>query len=396
MKIKTGSSIKKDTIKALEESVNELKLSPNLLILSGSCLYDFQKIQSFLLERYPNTPFQAVTSCLGSMSDQGVHQNDGYGMSIFSIEDEEGSYGTGIASLEEGPYEAGIKAITKAIEEAERDGEAPDAIWLMSAPGSEELILDGVQSVVGKNVPIIGGSAGDNTIEGNWYQCTQKDFGQNFVTLAVFYTKSIITTAFHSGYDSTSNVGIVTKSNDRTIKEIDGRPAAEVYNEWSKGSISDYMNDGGNILGASGFFPLGRQVGSIQNIPYYKLSHPETVTNDGFLTLFTNISEGDEIVCMSGSTQGIVDRAQNVFSAAMDIEQLNTDDICGVLSTFCAGCMLTIGEEVKDANDKIQKLLENKIPYMSSFTFGEQGQLPGGENCHGNLMISVLMFTNKK
>jgi hypothetical protein len=397
MKIKTGSSIEKETLKAIEESVNSLgQISPNLLILSASCLYDFQKIQSFLTERFPSTPFQAATSCLGTMSDQGVHQNDGHGMSIFSIEDQEGNYGTGIADLAQSPYQAGIVAINKAIEEAGRDGESPDAIWLMSAPGSEESILEGVQSVVGSNVPIIGGSAGDNTIEGNWFLCTQKDAGKDYVTLAVFYTESLITTAFHSGYDSTSQAGVITKSTSRTIDEIDGRPAAEVYNQWSKGSISEYINSGGNILSTSGLGPIGRVVGSIQGVPYYKLSHPETVTENGGLTLFTDISEGDEIIFMKGSVEGIVDRAQNVFNAAINVEQLETEDICGVLSTFCAGCMLTIGGDVVTSNNKIQRLLKNKIPYISSFTFGEQGQFPGGENCHGNLMISVLVFTNKK
>ena len=32
------------------------------------------------------------------------------------------------------------------------------------------------------------------------------------------------------------------------------------------------------------------------------------------------------------------------------------------------------------------------IPFLGSFTFGEQGCFPGGENRHGNLMISVLLF----
>ncbi len=33
-------------------------------------------------------------------------------------------------------------------------------------------------------------------------------------------------------------------------------------------------------------------------------------------------------------------------------------------------------------------------PFLGSFTFGEQGCFIGGENRHGNLMISVLLLGN--
>ncbi len=33
------------------------------------------------------------------------------------------------------------------------------------------------------------------------------------------------------------------------------------------------------------------------------------------------------------------------------------------------------------------------VPFLGAFTFGEQGCFVGGENRHGNLMISVLLFS---
>jgi hypothetical protein len=34
----------------------------------------------------------------------------------------------------------------------------------------------------------------------------------------------------------------------------------------------------------------------------------------------------------------------------------------------------------------------HQAPFVSPFTFGEQGQFIGGENAHGNLMISAVLF----
>ncbi len=32
------------------------------------------------------------------------------------------------------------------------------------------------------------------------------------------------------------------------------------------------------------------------------------------------------------------------------------------------------------------------IPFITPFTFGEQGRLPHGELAHGNLMVSSVIF----
>ncbi len=60
---------------------------------------------------------------------------------------------------------------------------------------------------------------------------------------------------------------------------------------------------------------------------------------------------------------------------------------------YCAGCMLTVQNEmdrvVKELNDTL-----NGSPFLGTFTFGEQGCFIGGENRHGNLMISAVIFSD--
>ncbi len=400
MIFKTGSSAEQNTSKAISNCLKELgSISPDIIIFTATVLHDFKIIKDEIHKKFPSTPFHGGSSCQGTMSNTGVHRNEGYGLSIMAISDPEGDYGTSLIEINDSAIGAGEEAINSAIENSCRFGELPNAIWLMPAPGQEEEIIEGIQSVIGTNVPIVGGSSGDNTIEGNWIQCTQEGIKQNAIGLTVIYTDHILTTSFHSGYEVTENKGIVTKSTHREILEIDNKKATDVYNKWSGGAIDEALADHGsivNILGHSGLFPIGRKVGDIHDVPYYKLSHPETVTPKGSVTLFTDIHEGDEVICMSGTVDGIVQRAKNVVKASMDVEQLKPDDIAGGLMTFCAGCMLTIGEDINNAHKSIHEVLGDDTPYLSAFTFGEQGTFPGGENCHGNLMIAVLLFTHKK
>jgi hypothetical protein len=35
------------------------------------------------------------------------------------------------------------------------------------------------------------------------------------------------------------------------------------------------------------------------------------------------------------------------------------------------------------------------VPFLTILTFGEQGFLHGGDNYHGNLMISAMLFSDE-
>ena len=58
---------------------------------------------------------------------------------------------------------------------------------------------------------------------------------------------------------------------------------------------------------------------------------------------------------------------------------------------YCAGCMLTIQESMPEVAANLDQSLGGR-PFIGTFTFGEQGCFREGENYHGNLMISVVIF----
>ncbi|EGR1019347.1 histidine kinase, partial [Vibrio cholerae] len=58
---------------------------------------------------------------------------------------------------------------------------------------------------------------------------------------------------------------------------------------------------------------------------------------------------------------------------------------------FCAGSMLRLGQDIHKVQQKIMEQL-NGCAFICPFTFGEQGRFINGENAHGNLMISSVVF----
>ncbi|MEC4678836.1 MAG: FIST N-terminal domain-containing protein [Nitrospirota bacterium] len=378
---------------AYQRLLKELGDEPSTLVVSFSVSYDATLVLKAIRELSPNVPVQGASSCLGAMTQDGFHSNNGSGLSFFGILDPEGSYGVSASMITDNAKQAAKDALEQALVAANCAGEVPAMIWLTAAPGFEEQLMEGIAEVVGDGVPIAGGSSADNTVTGEWKQFSGDTVYDNAVVVGAMFPSTEIMFAFHSGYEPTDNKGKVTKISGRTLSEIDHRPAAEVYNEWTSGLISKEIATGGNILAATSLHPLGRVAGHIGKIPYFQLTHPNAVLKKGALSLFTDMAIDDEIVLMQGSVDSLVSRAARVASSAKEMNPLKNSDVAGALIIYCAGCMLTVKDKIDEVVHGLKEELPD-TPFMGSFTFGEQGCFVGGENRHGNLMISVLLFTD--
>jgi len=394
MRIATTWTTESDSAAAASEASAELlrKLGgmPSLVIVYTTVTHDHAVLVATLREQLPNVQLHGGTSCLGVMSRAGFHTSDGTGLGLLGIHDPEGDYGVGAAAIGDDARAAGAAAITRAIEAAGREGEPPDFVWLAGVPGHEERLIQGIEDVLGPGVPIAGGSTADNDVSGKWQQIAGDQVTTQSVVVTAIYASTEVQVAFHSGYSPTEHIGVVTRANGRVLAELDGRPAAQVYNEWTGGVLDGHL-DGGGVLGLTTLHPLGRLVGQVGGLPYYRLSHPDAVTPEGGLALFADVTEGETMILMTGTLESLINRAGRVARAALNAGQLQTSELEGALVVYCAGCMLTIQDEMPRVAEVIGEAL-GEAPFLGTFTFGEQGCFVGGENHHGNLIISVVVF----
>ncbi|MEM7801141.1 MAG: FIST N-terminal domain-containing protein [Chloroflexota bacterium] len=394
LKIGTSWSTAHNSETAIAEAsqalINKLDQHPDLVIAYVTDPHEPNTVQAALRTAFPDAQIQGGTSCIGTMTQNGFHSHDGYSIGLFGIVDKLGDYGVGVAQIFENPRQAGAEAIDHAIAAAGRYGEPPELIWINGVPGAEEQVILGIQDIVGTQIPIAGGSSADNSVSGKWFQFTHDRFMSNGVTVTAMYPSVETYVAFHSGYSTTEFSGVVTKASGRSLEEINGRPAAEVYNEWTNGLLNGYLN-GGNILAQTTLNPLARYVDQIGSIDYHRLSHPQTATANGALTLFTNIEEGEELILMAGTRDSLINRAGRVAQSALDLGRISANDVSGALVIYCAGCMLTVQDGMNDVAKGIANTL-NGTPFIGTFTFGEQGCFINGDNYHGNLMISIVVF----
>lgn len=336
------------------------------------------------------TALHGATSCLGAMTETA----DCAAVAAFAIADKAGAYGSAMVAIGDDGAEAAARAAAmQAQAQADRTGERPDLVWVSSTPGEEEAVLAGIESVVGRDVPIIGGSAADNSVEGNWFVFDSSHKSANGVMVSVLYPSAPVSFAYQNGYSPTEKTGKVTKVDGRRVFEIDGRPALDVYTDWTGGAVArtEEHADPQAILSDSTLWPLGRPITSVGSVPFYLLAHPATAHGDGALDMFATMEEGEDITMMTGTVEGLCDRAGRVASLARATGGRSTQTVKGALMIYCGGCMLTVRHELPQVTKGVREALDG-APFLGAFTFGEQGPLIGAGNRHGNLMISCIVF----
>lgn len=395
MKIASAWSIQSDenlaATEAYEVLLKKLQGLPQFMLVHSSCDYDNDRLIQLLCTMAPDVPLQGGTSCLGVMTESGFHSRDKKGLGILGVLDPDGDYGVGIAEAKGDPEAAVITALDGALTKAGRPGELPEVVIITGYPGQEERVIHGIENHLGSSVPIIGGTSADNDMSGQWQQFGNSTVCREAISVATLFPTGAVGYAFHSGYEPTNNKGRVTQAKGRILCEIDGQPAAMVYNEWTEGLIDEILSAGGSLVPIASFSPIGRPVCRVSGVNYYRLSYPVEALSDQSLLLFTDIKEGDEVVLMTGNPDSLVSRAERVAGAAVDAALFNEEEVEGALVFFCTSCMLSIPDRMSEVVEGIQKGLSNS-PFVGAFTLGEQGCFIGGENRHGNLMIAVLVF----
>lgn len=390
-----------EVIADLKKSVRTSAISPDLVIVFYDCNHDADAIYAFVRDQFPAAALLGGSSCSGAMSQSGLGGAGSIGLLL--IEDPDGDYGTAAIRIEGSGADAAEKALHAALERANCAGELPELLWIYQAPGQEEAVIEGLRRVVGDRCPIIGGSAADNDVTGKWTQIGPDGVLTDGIVIGALFSSGGIGFAFQGGYepsgesgivtrigyDCAGETGIVTQARGRQIISINGRPAAEVYNEWTGGAIADKLS-GGSILTDTTMYPVGIDAGKIEGITNYLLIHPDKVLPNGALSTFADVEEGAQLFSMRGNKSRLVERAGKVAASAAAHIPGGAGNLAGGLVVYCAGCMLAVGDEMPEVAQAVTDSFEG-MPFLGCFTFGEQGAMLD-KNTHGNLMISAIAF----
>ena len=367
------------------DALTQAKLrDPRWFLLYTAADTDVSLLMAAVARAYPHVPVFGASSFRGTFSPAGFSRD-----SALLIGEREDGLQAELA-FEHTTTESGAAVAQHAADTITRRlGRKPDVFLLHATPGHEERLLEGVRASAGTEVPVYGGSAADDHNAGRWRVFANGHVLHEGMLLVGLTSPRPILKGFAGGYLPTEHSGVVTRAAGRLVHEIEGRPAAEVYNEWTSGAIACELARGGNILLKSNAMPLARVVGQGCGMPRRLLSHPEAVSEARGLRCYSEFVRGDHVTLMTSSEEALVERVHKVVERA---RRGHGQPVRGGLLIYCAGCLGMLLDRAPQIAREFQ-LGAGNVPFVGAATFGEQGAFfEKSESLHGNLMCGVLLF----
>jgi len=357
---------------------------PKIAMTYGSCDYDSAELLGAIAAELPGVPVLGNTSFTGIITPEGYVGGDTPFVGILAMGGDDVVIGTAGASRDSGESarHIGEKLAVDAMKAAGKD--CPPDYWYMAAsPAEEEYYIKGVTDVIGR-VPFFGGSAADNTIEGNWALYSGAKCFADGCVIAFFYTDTAFVNKFTGAYAETDKFGVVTKMDgDRNIAEICGKPALDVYAEWRGMNPDDLV--GATLLSESIVAPLGvkDRLGDLTAI-----RHPMNGNDDHSIAVGAKVVEKTAVIMMDGDVDCLVGSvAKTAGELKKKVAKCGFDTPAAHFFVHCGGRRAAIDDRIGEVADAFIKEADG-VPFLAEFTFGEYGFEEDGCNSIGGLMLS--------
>lgn len=233
-------------------------------------------------------------------------------------------------------------------------------------------LLEGMVEVLGGEVPITGGLAGDGGAFRQTWTLSRHGISDCALVAIGFYGSDL--EFGHGSFGGWAPFGParkVTRCKDNILYELDGSPALDIYKRY----LGEYARD----LPASGLlFPfamLGRDqsaAGLIRTI----LGIDEA---NGSLILAGNIDPEGYLKLMHASSEGLLDGSHAAAEAAFKMMAHPGQGLAILIS--CVGRKLVLGGQVDEEIEAVAKVLGRDTPLTGFYSYGEISPFTPGIEC---------------
>lgn len=334
----------------------------------------FDKIKSF----YPNAAIMGCSSG-GEIYNDEVYD---YSVVLIAIKFSKTTLKTASETISsaENSFTAGIKIAQQL------NSESLKSIFILSdginINGTD--LINGIYSIVDKDVILTGGLAGDgDKFESTLVGLNATPITNNIVAIG-FYGESL-----HIGYGSMGGweeFGIerkITKSEGNILYQLDGKPALDLYKE--------YLGKEAEKLPASALiYPLKIWSNEKEKDSAVVRTIVGINSDDKSLIFASDITEGYSAQLMHGIEDNLIAGATKAAQISTDN---NTENNGFSLIVSCIGRKLLLGQRISNEIEGIYQHLNEKFPLIGFYSYGEICHQSSGDcSLHNQTMTITVMY----
>jgi len=269
----------------------------------------------------------------------------------------------------------------------------PLSLFVMLLDGLAEngaAAVRGIQEVLGKNFPIMGGSAGDDFLFKKTYQYYNDQVLSNCVIGIGLSGKFSFGVGVRHGWEPIGLPMKVTKAKGGKLIEVNNRPALSIYEDYFGKKAEELIKE--PIAKMAYTYPLGM---SVEGSPELLIRDVIIANEKGEITCAAEIPEGSDIRLMLGDQEKAIQAAKEAAGSALS--QLKEATPKAIFVFDCMARNKLLGARMGEEIVAIQNVLGKDIPLIGFYTYGEQAPLGGvlGPECfsafHNETMALIVL-----
>ncbi|WNZ25206.1 hypothetical protein HJG54_21685 [Leptolyngbya sp. NK1-12] len=379
-----GHSEDPDSQAAVEEVLLQCRqklagISPQAGILFAAIDFDHAVILRQIQASFPDLELIGCTTD-GEMSSTLGFQQDSLTLMLFCSDTVEIHAGVGYG-LRENPGTAAQQAVAQATQKSSATAQLclalPASYLTDGTTTSGGAILEALKLVLGNQVPIVGGAAGDQFRFQTTYQFFGSEVLTNALPVLIFSGSILFSYGVACGWQPIGRKSQITRAEKTVLYEIDGKPALEFYHRYlgnrpptAENPLAVYEDDSDR----------------------YYMRVPNTYdVETGSINFLGDIPDQATVCVTEASRDQIVAAAESSLTMALECYP-GTQPAAALLFSCCCRRWL-LGTRVNEEYQLARKRLPSNLPICGFYTYGEFAPLEpqGVTYYHQETFVALLL-----
>ena len=353
---------------------------PKLLLVFAAHTYDPRELLDGIRSAAPDVPLLGCSTA-GEIATSGpgdasvvVVALGGPGLSV----------ATAASSAEHGLREAGATAAA-----CHRDVERrPHQVLLLltdGLAGDQQEVVRGAYGVLGADIPLVGGCAGDGLEMKHTVQLFGDDVLENSVVAAALSSDRPLGIGVRHGWRKVGDPMLVTHSADNRVYTLDDRPAVDVYLE-RLGAPPETWYDAAAFTRFALTHPLGMSRRNAE--PQVRFVADADFENRS-LGCIAEVPTGGLVWFMEGDDDSVLEATDAACSDAL--ADLGGAAPAGVIAFDCIARRGVLGEEgITTEIDRVASHVAG-APIAGFYTYGEIARTKGLHGFHNQTLVVLAV-----